>query len=728
MFSKPIRYLLAIILAITIALQTHPPAIATNPHSDCSAAATALRLQPELCDGTIQVHYKTIIGNGNDNENLRRLGVSLRRLGYLEEAQVALERSFQITPNTATRLSLANVFQAKFRRAASGIDPSGDLVANLELSEQTAGLAKQALSEYLAIYQADSNQLQAPLNWFNLWSRLNSTNELKQLQSQNLSSAQSLLPKITSQIEKLPIENRIEARLKLAEALNKVTLDKAFYSIAFDNASKALSESETTKNLRQYSKASGLVGQMLFDTDETDAGIDLLNKASSAAQSIRAYDLQYEWQWKLARIYVQQGDSKKAEKSYDDAIACIEKVRGDMLSLQSDLQYSFRDDIEPVYREYLNLLLSFSNPDLTKVIATNEQLQIGELENYLQCGSLGFKSLLTMSPEQSPDATLSLVKLTDHFGIVIRSKTGETHFRLVQREPVNTLIRQIKIYLQGDRFRESATSDEFKAISTGLYHQLITPVAEYLPKSGHLAFSIDSSLQSIPWGLLYDGQKYLVEQYGTSLSVGTELLPPKPLQGKPSALIAGATEFPKTSGYATLPGVANEINAIATTLRGKTLLNKDFNTENLIRLGSKAQILHLATHGQFSSLAKNTYILTWDGKYSLSNLEQFLKNRQNNPLELLVLSACKTATGDRRATLGLAGTAFQSGARSTVASLWAVQDDSQTILMQEFYSQLIQQRKSKAEALRLAQLKLLKSGKYSSPYFWSGTVLIGSGL
>ena len=96
------------------------------------------------------------------------------------------------------------------------------------------------------------------------------------------------------------------------------------------------------------------------------------------------------------------------------------------------------------------------------------------------------------------------------------------------------------------------------------------------------------------------------------------------------------------------------------------------------------------------------------------------------PIELLVMSACQTARGDDRAVLGLSGFALRSGARSTLGSLWPVSDESTTELMILFYQQLAKGDISKAEALRQAQLQLLKDSKFSHPYFWSAFILVGN--
>jgi CHAT domain-containing protein len=95
---------------------------------------------------------------------------------------------------------------------------------------------------------------------------------------------------------------------------------------------------------------------------------------------------------------------------------------------------------------------------------------------------------------------------------------------------------------------------------------------------------------------------------------------------------------------------------------------------------------------------------------------------------LLVLSACRTAAGDRRAALGLAGVAVRAGARSTIASLWSLDDDSGAAMMQAFYQELQQPQMSKAEALRRAQRSLLADPRYAAPRFWAPYVLLGNWL
>ncbi|WP_264321068.1 CHAT domain-containing protein [Zarconia navalis] len=104
--------------------------------------------------------------------------------------------------------------------------------------------------------------------------------------------------------------------------------------------------------------------------------------------------------------------------------------------------------------------------------------------------------------------------------------------------------------------------------------------------------------------------------------------------------------------------------------------------------------------------------------------------RSRNPdrakaIDLLVLSACETAPGDKRAVLGLAGVAVRSGARSTIASLWSLKDDSAVEFAGHFYKSLVA-GETRAEALRRAQLSFLHGDRgRDAPLYWAPYVLVG---
>jgi CHAT domain-containing protein len=175
------------------------------------------------------------------------------------------------------------------------------------------------------------------------------------------------------------------------------------------------------------------------------------------------------------------------------------------------------------------------------------------------------------------------------------------------------------------------------------------------------------------------------------------------------------------------------VEQIKSKIPTQVLLNQQF-TSTALQDQIKAApfpVVHLATHGQFSSNAEKTFILAWDTPINvkqLGGLLQAREQRDRKPIELLVLSACETAAGDNRAALGLAGVAVRSGARSTLATLWPVDDRSTSDFMVRFYQTLAQSKGTKAEALRDAQLGLLKQPQFRHPFYWAPFILLGNWL
>jgi CHAT domain-containing protein len=96
--------------------------------------------------------------------------------------------------------------------------------------------------------------------------------------------------------------------------------------------------------------------------------------------------------------------------------------------------------------------------------------------------------------------------------------------------------------------------------------------------------------------------------------------------------------------------------------------------------------------------------------------------------DLVVLSACETGLGKETRGEGLVGLTqafFYAGTSSLVVSLWKVQDRSTGDLMVRFYRNLNNPSLNKSQALRQAQLEMIRKGDFSHPYYWAGFVLMG---
>lgn len=285
-------------------------------------------------------------------------------------------------------------------------------------------------------------------------------------------------------------------------------------------------------------------------------------------------------------------------------------------------------------------------------------------------------------------------------GSAIRKTVSEA-----DRTSVLTLAKEFREEISNPRKRNTTS---YKESARNLYNWLIEPLEADLQIQGinTLLFSLDTGLRSLPLAALYDGKQFLVEKYSLS-QIPTISLTDTRYQSlqNASVLAMGAAQFTKLSP---LPAVPVELATIAELWNGKSFLNEEFTLKNLQsqRNQQPYQIIHLATHGEFKpGAASDSFIQLWDSKLQLNQLRQLGWN--NPPVELLVLSACRTALGDEETELGFAGLAFQAGVKSALASLWYVSDEGTLALMSEFYQQL-KTAPIKAEALRQAQIAMLK--------------------
>ncbi|MEQ9550632.1 MAG: CHAT domain-containing protein [Coleofasciculus sp. G3-WIS-01] len=288
-----------------------------------------------------------------------------------------------------------------------------------------------------------------------------------------------------------------------------------------------------------------------------------------------------------------------------------------------------------------------------------------------------------------------------------------------------------------------------------LYQWLIAPIASELEAAeiDTLLFSMDAGLRTIPMPVLHDGEQFLIENYSLSMIPTFSLMNSnyQPMTN-PQILAMGASEFTELNP---LPAVPVELSTIAQEVGGQVFLNQQFTLENLIQERQRYpyEIIHLGTHADFKSGGQsNSYVQLWNEKLTLAQMQQM--NWDNPPVELLVLSACRTAVGDNQAELGFAGLAVASGVKTALGSVWQVSDQGTLALMTEFYNQL-GETQIKAEALREAQLSMLRGNvvieggqlrgsgtgggvllppqlaelgqvDLSHPYYWSGFMMIGS--
>ncbi|WP_016870706.1 CHAT domain-containing protein [Fischerella thermalis] len=485
----------------------------------------------------------------------------------------------------------------------------------------------------------------------------------------------------------------------------------------------------------------------------------------------------------------EKGENKGAIAAYTAAYNTLQSLRSDLNANNRDVQFNFLQEVKPVYLELADLLLKskLSERELNSLVVANpninqakyeqnqpknplefarrviESWQLAELDNFFQdpC-SQETDVAVQIDHIDSQAAVIYPIIFKDRLEIIVSlpGKNLQQATIPISEEQINNTLDQLYDYLDNVTISNSARNilatanpdpEELKEniqailpILGQLYNWLIQPIETQLNANQikNLVFVMNGRLQRVPMAALYSNQQYLIEKYGIALVPSLQLIDTKLLKRKNlKVLAAGVSKQIQIQEeiFPALVNVPKELDEIKQAFpASQKLLNQEFTATTIQNeLKSNFPVVHLATHGLFSSNPERNFIITGDGKsISINELSTLLKEQENN-LELLVLSACETATGDERAMLGLAGTAVRSGARSTLATLWPVSDASTAQLMGEFYQELKKPEVQKLSALRTAQLSQLESIRSQPlfkqlkslpphPYFWASYVLVGN--
>ncbi|WP_008313855.1 CHAT domain-containing protein [Leptolyngbya sp. PCC 6406] len=326
----------------------------------------------------------------------------------------------------------------------------------------------------------------------------------------------------------------------------------------------------------------------------------------------------------------------------------------------------------------------------------------------------------------------------------------------------------------GERLTQGGDLSELQAASQQLYDWLVRPLEAPLEANGieKLIFVNDRVTRYIPMAVLFDGERYLLERYTLSTVLSPAVTnTTNRLGAVEDAPVLGLGLTQAFPGFNPLPAVREELAAIVRAFAspgqgifpGLAFLDGDFTLANLEQNLLGHRVLHIATHAAFvPGLPGDSYILLGDGsRLTVADIEA--REHLLADLHLVVLSACQTAlggpAGDGAEITGISSYFLAPGrAETVIASLWSVNDTSTSVLMQRFYGLLATGQFTKAEALRQAQLSLLRGedgaalgdrlalsrgsielvftqgqrgtvpAGYGHPYHWAPFILIGNGL
>ncbi len=535
---------------------------------------------------------------------------------------------------------------------------------------------------------------------------------------------------------------------------------------------------------------------------------NLNRQALEVAQRIDAHDLLLNLEWRHARLFRQQQQDNEAIVAYQHAVDHIEAIRSDIPVEYHNGRSSFRELLEPVYLGLADLLLTQARQAsgdkqqqrLRQARETVERIKQSELEDFMggRCAVHRSNQALLEAVEPKT-AIIYPVMLPDRLEVLVSiGKEIRQFSQPVGSNLVQGVAKQFAHSLRNGQ-------DDIKTLAQQLYQWLIEPSESWLHQQQieTLVMVPDGALRLIPPAALYNGKRYLIEDYALAVSPGLTLIEPTPIQQHGvKALLAGMSEagsvvehlppaflramaggaesrgfnltkdntpvsraLPMNNDEAnpvtdqarkielerdverllkepvfrqqikeqlSLPGVAIEIGKLTKAMPNTMIMNDGFTVDQFKnQIGKEAYtVVHIASHGVFGKTADTSFIMAYDGVININDLESLLKSEKftKQPLELLTLSACQTAEGDDRAPLGLSGIALKAKVRSAMGSLWPVSDEAASQLMAAFYKRLSEPSTSKVQALRQAQLLLLKQKDLENPFYWSPFILAGNWL
>ncbi len=267
-----------------------------------------------------------------------------------------------------------------------------------------------------------------------------------------------------------------------------------------------------------------------------------------------------------------------------------------------------------------------------------------------------------------------------------------------------------------------------------LYQTLIAPIDKWL-EGESLTIITDASMRDVPFAALYKngpkGREYLIDKYTVSMapSVGIfDLLHQlKPAKDGSALVVAD----PAIVGER-LSGAKSEGEALAQKATSPKLLSEEEATvKAVIEAASDASILHFACHGSADarinrdSVFEGALCLT-DGKGGKEMLYADEIQKLNLKADLVFLSACQTGKGAlrREGVIGLSRAFLGAGVPSVIATHWGISDHTTQEIVQDFYTNFLESKMSKAEALRQTMLKQRKAHP-DKPYLWGGFFLVG---
>ena len=293
----------------------------------------------------------------------------------------------------------------------------------------------------------------------------------------------------------------------------------------------------------------------------------------------------------------------------------------------------FRRDVLPLYEEYADLMLAQTNgrngddanAALRTVQRNLEQLRVAEVRNYFenQC------SVPTVA-DRLPAAERALViyplLFADRLELLVSS--GDELRQVTVAVSAAELTRAVR--LLRDAIANPTSGTAYLDHSRRLYGWLVEPLHDVLEQAdpSTLVFVPDGPLRTIPLGVLHDGSRFLIERYALATTPGLSLVGAATAEPVGRVLVGGL--IAPTRGFAGLPFVAEELRSIGQTFPARVYADDAFVTATLEReiLAGGYSVVHMATHAQFESDYRRSFLLAYDDVITMDDLEDVMGSQR----------------------------------------------------------------------------------------------------
>ena len=539
-----------------------------------------------------------------------------------------------------------------------------------------------------------------------------------------------------------PGHDKIAVLIHVAKTAERLSVaapasERAALAAAYTVLREAAQLSREIGDARHLSYALGNLGRLYQREQRLAEALYLTRLAEQAAEDAGAPEALFRWHWQAGQVLWAQDEAEAALQSYRRAVAILEDSRQETLAQYGAAPVRFRQAVAPVYEDLVDALLQraaqLGEEDagvslLLEARATVEQFRAAELRDYFrdECVIDLEAKNTRLEAVAKKVAVVYPIVLPERLELLVSLPGGLKRYTVP--------IESAKLWRTVRRFREAVEMRDAEVRVRGaggmLYEWLVQPFAQELDDVDTLVFVPGGALRTAPLAALYDGEDYLVRRFRVVVTPGLSLTDPRPLKREGAQFVMAGLSVP-VQDFPALPAVPRELEAVQQLYGGRILLDREFTSDRLKQsLERPVTVLHIASHAQFTGEDQSSFLLTYDGRLSMADLDRYLgvTRFRDQPLELLVLSACDTANGNERAALGLVGVGIKAGARSAMGSLWAIDDKAAAELVMAFYRGLKAPGVTKAEALQAAQWEMLGDRRYEHPYYWSAYVLVNNWL